>query len=462
VLHVFTSAMRTRSAASVIRRSVRVGILCGLMLGSAGAVATASAPRGALLQAQSRVHVLAGRASTSSARTAAADAVRHLALATFPELWINAREVDAPSYGTTVFTNSARALHDLQLLSRSVVPGAGAASKLIVGADRGLAAGAIGQAHGGDPQLLGAARSALAAGDRAASSGSLGAAIPAYTTAWKAAFQALTGVVATEATSVPASALAAAAENALGSRKIGLAGPMILSGQVPLTAAGKPELFFAGSEACPFCGVERWGMIVALSQFGTFSNLHLMQSLPTERPADRTFTFFGSSYQSPYISFAPVEVWSNVRRGFGFARLQPLTPTEQALLRQFDPPAQTPFIDVANRFIKIDSTVQPHLIAGLSWRQVASSLTHPASTSAQAIGGTAEVLTAELCEATGGNPQSVCSSPVVKQYQAALPLLNGRGGGCPPSTTASAASSTEHRSARGAQPVATTARHCSV
>jgi hypothetical protein len=317
----------------------------------------------------------------------------------------------------------------------------------------------MGQAHGGDPQLLGAATSALAAGDRAASAGHLGAAIPAYRTAWEAAFRALTGVVATEATSVPASALAAAAENALGSRKIGLAGPMIVSGQPPLTAAGKPELFFAGSEACPFCGVERWGMIVALSQFGTFSNLHLMQSLPTERPADRTFTFFGSSYQSPYLSFAPVEVWSNVRRGFGFARLQPLTPPEQALLGQFDPPAQTPFIDVANRFIKIDSTVQPHLIAGLSWRQIASSLTHPASTSAQAIGGTAEVLTAELCEVTGGNPQSVCSSPVVKQYQAALPLLNGKGGGCPPSATTSAASSTAHR---GAKPVATAARHCSV
>jgi hypothetical protein len=41
------------------------------------------------------------------------------------------------------------------------------------------------------------------------------------------------------------------------------------------------------------------------------------------------------------------------------------------------------------------------------------------------------VLTAELCEATNGDPQSVCSAGVVAQYEAALPLLNGKGGGCP-------------------------------
>ena len=40
-------------------------------------------------------------------------------------------------------------------------------------------------------------------------------------------------------------------------------------------------------------------------------------------------------------------------------------------------------------------------------------------------------MTAEVCEATNGKPAGVCSSPVVAQYEAALPLLNGHGGGCP-------------------------------
>ena len=40
-------------------------------------------------------------------------------------------------------------------------------------------------------------------------------------------------------------------------------------------------------------------------------------------------------------------------------------------------------------------------------------------------------MTAEVCETTNGKPAAVCSSPVVAQYEAALPLLNGHGGGCP-------------------------------
>jgi hypothetical protein len=445
---------------SRLRRALSVVILSGLSLGPVTAsAAVGPAPRDALLQAQSSLRALANQASTSSIRASAGGAARQLGRATFPELWINAREADAPSYGTRIFVASAAALRDLQKLTRRSAPADGAI-KLIVEADRDLAAGAIKQARRGSRQFLNAAETALAAGTRKAAGGHPVAAVRAYTTAWKWAFQALTQLVATEATSVPSSAIAAAAEEALGSRKISLAGPMILHGQPPLSAGGKPELFFAGSEACPFCGVERWGMIVALSQFGTFSNLHLMQSLPTEPPADRSFTFFGSTYDSPYITFVPVEVWSNVRQGLGFAHRQPLSPLQRTLVNRFDPPGQTPFIDVANQFINLNSTVMPGLIAGLSWTQIASSLTHPGATSAQAVAGEAEVLTAELCQATNGNPQSVCSSRVVKKYQAALPLLNGKGGGCPPPGTTPAATD-KHRSRARANPVAT-ATHCAI
>ena len=95
------------------------------------------------------------------------------------------------------------------------------------------------------------------------------------------------------------------------------------------------------------------------------------------------------------------------------------------------PPVETPFIDVANRFITDSSTVAPELIAHKSWTQLAGGLTDPSNVSTQAIAGEAEVLTAEVCEATGGNPAAVCSSTVVQQYEAALPTLTGKGGSCP-------------------------------
>ena len=415
----------------MIRRSLALTALGVVVFLSAAAAATTGGtppPRKALLEARARVHALARHASSSSVQHLAADAARQLAGATFNELWINASEIDAPTYGTNVFLDSARAVADLEALGPLSKP----AMKLILGADRRLAAIVIGQAGGGNKQVLAAAHHELVEGGKDASSGHPARAVAAYRNAWQSAFKALTQRVVAKATAMPRNDLTAAAENALGSKRIGLAGPRFLSGKPPLTKDGKPELFFAGSEACPFCGVERWGMIVALSQFGTFSNLHLMQSDPLERPADRTFTFFRSRYRSAYLSFVPVEVWSNVRKGFKLLPLQPLTKSQNALVNKYDPPQQTPFIDVANRFVKVQSTVLPPLIANLSWTQVADSLAHPNTMTAQAIGGTAEVLTAELCVVTNGKPKSVCSTNVVQEYQAALPHLDGRGGGCPP------------------------------
>ncbi len=436
---------------------VLVGFCCVLLFGPAAAAAAVPPPRNVLVDVRSSVHALANQASSGSVKNLAADAVRELGRATAPTLWIDARDAVAPSYGTRVFTDSMAALTDLQRLAKSPVAGVSPAIDLIVEADHDLAAGAISQARRASHGLLVAARRALAAGGRNAAADHPLSAVRSYAKAWDDAFIALAKLVAAKITSVPSSDLGAAAENALGSRKIGLAGPVIQQGQQPLALAGKPELFFAGSEACPFCGVQRWGMIVALSQFGTFSNLQLMQSSPAESPVVRTFTFFGSSYQSPYIAFVPVEVISNVPKGFGFARLQQLTPFEHALLNTFDPPEQVPFIDVANRFIRVDSTVQPGLVGGLSWTQLASSLTRPTSIPAQAIAGEAEVLTAEICEATNGNPASVCSTAIVTQYEAALPLLNGNGGGCPAKTT-TAALGPEQRNRRRANPVAQPAR----
>ncbi len=409
-------------------------LLCSLLFAAGAARAAVPAPpRTALFQVRSSIHIFAAQ-SRASSDAGAAGAVRALTRATARSLWINAGEVVAPSYGTRVFTDSATAVTGLQQARhRSVRALAG-----ILRADRDLATGAITRARGGDQHLLMAAAHELAAGDREAAGGRRVSAVGSYAKAWRDAFAALARLVSAQTTAVPSSAVAAAAQLALGSKRIPFTGPRITPHLPLLTLGGKPELLFVGSEACPFCAVERWGMIVALSQFGTFTNLHLMQSDTTEPPVVRTFTFAGSGYRSPYISFVPVEAISNVPKGFGFAPLQRLTAGEHALLRRFDLPTQTPFIDVANRFESVGSTVPPMLLAGMSWPRIASSLTDPASIPAQAVAGEAETLTAELCEATGGNPQSVCASPIVASYEVALPSLGGQGGTCPSARRATA------------------------
>jgi hypothetical protein len=405
-----------------------------------------------------QLHALAPQASASSGPASAAAA---LARATVPGLWINASEADAPPYGKNVFTASGQAVDDLAGLSPHGAP----VVELIVAADRRLAEDAIARARGRPTALLAMARRELKAGDRQARSDRASAAVGSYGDAWQSAFGALGRLVVAKVTRVPSAALAAAATQALTATRFGMAGPRIEQGLPPLTSGGKPEFFYAGSEACPFCGVQRWGMIVALSQFGTFSNLHLMQSVASKPARVRTFTFFGSSYRSRYISFVPVEVWSNVPKPPGLAPLQKLTHPQALLVHRFDPAVETPFIDIANRFITDRSTVSPKLIAHRSWTQIAGALTDPSNVSTQAIAGEAEVMTAEVCEATGGSPQSICSSTIVQQYEAALSTFTGKGGSCPappspggPGGQAADAAASAHEPVAASDPVATAAR----
>ncbi len=405
-----------RAVTSLRRTALVAAVFCAALSGSASAASPVPAPRDALRQALRQVRAFAPQASAA------------LAQATVSALWINGRVADAPPYGRNVFTDSGRAVGDLTGLSAS---GARKGAELILAADRALAEAAIAQARGGSAALLAAARKAASSGDREAHTEELSAAVDSYAEAWQSANGALARLVAGKVTRVPSGALATAAERALSAIRFGMAAPRIEQSLTPLTSGGKPEVFYAGSEACPFCGVERWGMIIALSQFGTFSNLHLMQSEVTTPPQVRTFTFFGSNYRSPYISFVPVEVWSNVPKPPGLAPLQSLTHPEALLVHRFDPAVETPFIDIANRFIVDRSTVDPQLIAHRSWTQLADGLTDPSNVSTQAIAGEAEVMTAEVCEATGGNPQSVCSSAIVQRYEAALTTLTGKGGSCP-------------------------------
>jgi hypothetical protein len=94
--------------------------------------------------------------------------------------------------------------------------------------------------------------------------------------------QAAADVVHT-ATNIPAELL-----DRVGRGKVD-APPKAITGPQPLTADGKPLVLYVGAEYCPFCASQRWAVVVALSRFGTFSNLGLTgrpatTSTPTPRP----------------------------------------------------------------------------------------------------------------------------------------------------------------------------------
>jgi hypothetical protein len=193
--------------------------------------------------------------------------------------------------------------------------------------------------------------------------------------------------------------------------------------------SGKPLFLYVGAEYCPYCAAERWSMIVALSRFGTFSNLHLTTSAgdPEVYPNTPTFTFYGSSYTSQYLEFQSVELNTNQPSGLsGYGSLQKLTNAQQQLFDKYDAPPYTqqaggiPFLDVGNQYIEISSGFLPSVLAGQSWEQIASAMSNPQAPTTKAIVGNANYLTAALCQITNNQPASVCAAAPIPAIQQSM------------------------------------------
>jgi hypothetical protein len=230
--------------------------------------------------------------------------------------------------------------------------------------------------------------------------------------------------VVKDTTTVPASTL-----NSVGTGS-GVTGlPIKINGASALTSNGKPELLYMGAEYCPFCAAERWGMVVALSRFGTFKNLSTTHSASgDEFPNTPTWTFYKSSYTSKYLTFSSVEEQTNKLASSGqYTTLQTPTSAQEALLDKYDAPPYVssqnkgaiPFIDIGNKYMISGASYSPQVLQGKTWSQIATALKNPSSPIAKAIDGTANYLTAGICKMTGNQPASACT-PAVQKIEAKL------------------------------------------
>jgi hypothetical protein len=186
----------------------------------------------------------------------------------------------------------------------------------------------------------------------------------------------------------------------------------------PLTLGGKPEVLYIAAGYCPYCAMENWPLIVALSRFGQFTGLATSRTPEFEQiaPVD-SWTFYGSHYTSRYLSFVPVERYSNVLVNAkanpnvreSYRTLQRLTPAQQAIFARYDKLRLTPFLDFGNSAVQIGlDTITPQLTAGKSWSQLAAALRQPKTGLGEALLNEADLLTAEFCRLTGDRPASAC------------------------------------------------------
>jgi uncharacterized protein DUF929 len=198
----------------------------------------------------------------------------------------------------------------------------------------------------------------------------------------------------------------------------------------PLIQGAKPEVLYMGAEYCPYCATERWPMVVALSRFGTFTNLRTTQSSGSDVfPNTQTFSFHGASYKSRWISFTGVEMQSNQRQGDGYATLDTPTTAQQQVLDTYDraPYVGTssssggiPFIDFGGKFVSGGATYNPGVLQGKSANEIATALSDPSSDIARGAVGAANTFTAAICKMTDNQPANVCTSPTIANVQASL------------------------------------------
>ena len=208
--------------------------------------------------------------------------------------------------------------------------------------------------------------------------------------------------------------------------------PIKINGST-LTANGKPEMLYMGAEYCPYCAAERWSMIVALSRFGTFSGLATIHSAAADGagtaepyPNTPTFTFAHSTYSSPYLTFTPVELNTNIPDPStgSYTTLDKPTTAQQNLMSKYDnqpyipssePAGSIPFLYFGGQTMIVGSSpaqntaLQP---LGLNWNQIAADLHNPNTAVAKAEDGEANYITAAICKMTNNQPASVCTSTI--------------------------------------------------
>lgn len=208
---------------------------------------------------------------------------------------------------------------------------------------------------------------------------------------------------------------------------------VVTAKQTPLISGGLPSFVYEGAEYCPYCAMMRWSMIAALSRFGTFSGLKVTSSAVSDEDIP-TFSFLGSHYSSPYLSFSPYEFQDRNRNALqsvpaAAAKLEtkygypPFTPTAAQ--------GGIPFLDIANRYI-VSGTPQYFLNlipllqnGGPGQAAIGAAIHDPSSSIGQALQAKdfiieANYMSAAICSVDGAKPAAVCTSPAVTSAMHAL------------------------------------------
>ncbi len=184
--------------------------------------------------------------------------------------------------------------------------------------------------------------------------------------------------------------------------------PTPISGP-PRLVNGKPQLLYIGAEFCPICATERWPLTVALSQFGTFTNLRQIHSAADDGNI-ATLTYYQASYSSPYLTFTTYEVEDRNSKP-----LETPSPAADALWVNAtksvpNGPRTFPFIDMNGKWQLTSAQFNDNTFSNASFATIANSIGDNTNVFGAYIDAAASQLVKSICGVIG-NKAPVCTAP---------------------------------------------------
>lgn len=192
--------------------------------------------------------------------------------------------------------------------------------------------------------------------------------------------------------------------------------PAKLQGGTALTQDGKPKVLYVGAEYCPFCAMERWALIGALSRFGTFTGVtETTSSSDDVHPNTPTFSFKDAKYTSDAVAFEAVETQDRNKQP-----LQTLDGENLALFQKFNPGGGIPWITYGGTHATDGATVDANAFEGKTYDQIISGIQDPTSDIGKTVTPAINMITAQICDQTKGQPADVCTSQGVSSASVLL------------------------------------------
>lgn len=181
-------------------------------------------------------------------------------------------------------------------------------------------------------------------------------------------------------------------------------------------STGKSLVFFMGAGFCPFCAAERWAIVGALGNFGTWEGLVEDKSAGHDEKYLNvpTLSFAKARYSSEFVEFVGRETADR-----NFEPLQELDAKDYEILDTFNPDQIIPFLLVDGQFMQVGAGYSPKIIEALDHSMVRSELQNPNSEIGKAIREEIDNITALVCKSIGGKTDA-CEKEKIKSLTARI------------------------------------------